>query len=959
MKCVTPAIGMFVALTCAALADGQGILIRPDADGQFEYVDDFTTPKFVKDAFTSNLSKDSWRKGSIVNAGPNEGRTLIYRFYGDRSITGLDVRISQRAASSLGGSNRLSLSSNGLDWTMVADSGEQGNNGSWQGKPLTVPPEMAAKFVGLTKVNVWVRVVMTNTCGSKTSISNIINNVKVSLVLGAKADAAEDPQAAKRELWDKLTHTAGYMDISIDSSDRASQVGPRYYEDIDGLLYPPGGNRHLATDRTAGFDIHFTYRKDARSPVAMAVFAKTAKTNGPLMAKITVHSGRLASRKMKVLWDGKVLAIFDIADFFDARKSFFVEIPGPQTDAVHELRIAAGDYRLIRVKKITIIGKGSLQLVERPRLPAGGSLEVLSAYYMPDPRPVADSVAIQSHLLPLYERHAEFGGVRVVLMNRGPVAVRIDQTLLLNGRPIEQSYVKFGGPWAARGVVWYRLRPRLIGPGRCAQLYIRFRRRPAGRHAEITIPLTNGEPVRVKIPYDDPGLSIDYATTGKQADVLYIYARRSPGSTPGNITAVRLDGKIIEDAVIYGPDFPGNIALIVARLSEPLKLYAHHMVGVKTASGMAIDARFRVLPFFFPRNSIETPPRLLKRYHMNLAMWWDKGFATCEKYDIMTTRTWRENIMKIHPRVAYYIGVDEPDGLDNRWGRNGRGLGHYAREVAETGWQELLERNSPRVASWIMTAKSSRPLNWAVYGQLADVFSTDPYPLHENRPVEGDITFTRECLLQARRASAPHRFYATLEAFGFGGGSGVDKDDRPPLPAEYRQSAVQSIGCGIKGLLSWVYRAVDDGWEHDTVMGEEITNVNKLFEHIEDYLLIGTPIDLASNDAGLVPAGPAGNEKWRKDKVWTAAVLCGPDTIIVAAANHIRSSKSLPPKIEPAKNVTITVRLPDFLPKVDAFEATENGLVSFDCTVNGGKAYLKLASIESGRVFVLRKKEEQ
>ena len=61
--------------------------------------------------------------------------------------------------------------------------------------------------------------------------------------------------------------------------------------------------------------------------------------------------------------------------------------------------------------------------------------------------------------------------------------------------------------------------------------------------------------------------------------------------------------------------------------------------------------------------------------------------------------------------------------------------------------------------------------------------------------------------------------------------------------------------------------------------------------------------------------------------------------------------------IEPARNVTITVRLPDFLQKVSGFEATENGVAAFPCTVEDGKALLKVDAIESGRVFVLRRAE--
>ena len=55
-------------------------------------------------------------------------------------------------------------------------------------------------------------------------------------------------------------------------------------------------------------------------------------------------------------------------------------------------------------------------------------------------------------------------------------------------------------------------------------------------------------------------------------------------------------------------------------------------------------------------------------------------------------------------------------------------------------------------------------------------------------------------------------------------------------------------------------------------------------------------------------------------RVWAGALLSGPDTIVIAAANHIPASKPDPPAIEPARNVTITVQLPPYLEDVQGFE---------------------------------------
>jgi hypothetical protein len=71
--------------------------------------------------------------------------------------------------------------------------------------------------------------------------------------------------------------------------------------------------------------------------------------------------------------------------------------------------------------------------------------------------------------------------------------------------------------------------------------------------------------------------------------------------------------------------------------------------------------------------------------------------------------------------------------------------------------------------------------------------------------------------------------------------------------------------------------------------------------------------------------------------------------------NHIPASKPDPPVIEPARDVTIKVALPDFLRNVTACEVTENGIIPFDCSISKDQVILKIAEIESGCIFILRR----
>ncbi len=948
-----------------AWASNQGVVISPEPNGRFDYRDDFSTARFLDEAFLDNLKVDCWQPGAITNAGPHSNRVLTYRFYGDRVVTDMVVRVEQSAnGGNLGGSNHLYLSTNGLDWVRVAESGSQkAEAGGWQNKPLTASAEKVAGLLGGREV--WVRIVMLNTCGLKTGVSNRISGVQVIVTIGGRGSAAVDPQFLPRDAWGKLQQQTGWRGIALDWADPPAHRPPYYFEDVDGWLQEPNAMTGLTSDDRQGFSIRRAYMSEGRSPLAVAAFVRIERAAGPLMARIAVRSTRDSSRGMRVLWDGRAAGTFDVASYLERDSVYFITLPGANADGVHEIRVAGLDAGEVALRQIMLVGDAMLQWVSKPGLPPSAPPIVLGADYLPDPPPPSGSQAVEGRpdtpggaidigaLQRLYREHPDFGAIRLVLKNQGQASVRVANALLLNGRSVEEGYVDFvKSPWDGRGVVWYRVRPRLMAPGQCSEIYVRFRRRPEGDAARITVPFENAPPLNIEVPYREPRMAIDYVTTGRSMDVLYVYVRRGGHSDVPRMGGLALDGRPLTEVRVYGRDFPGGVALLTAKLPVPLKPYEYHVVSVQVegAGQPPAAAQFRVLPFVFPRGSIHTPVDLCPPMNMNVTMWRMVELESCDRFDLMTTCSEHE-VFDTHRRVAYIFGPDEPDAHDNRGGGYDRGLGYDARRLAVAGWQELVERYAPSVASWLIMDGTIRPLNWYVYGQFADISCFDPYPVTYYGV---DHAYVRESLSVARLSGTPRRMYACLEAYGWKGGQGVPQDVRGPTPAEYRQNVVQAIGSGMKGLTSWVHTAAAGGWQLDRGVAEEIAGLNALIRCIETELLLGTPADLATNDAGQVSTGAAGHETWPKSRLWTGALWCGPDTIVVAAANHIPASKSPPLKIEPSRNVTVSVRLPDHLRHVRAFEATEKGLAEFPCTPGERSISLKVDRVESGRVFVLR-----
>ncbi len=643
-------------------------------------------------------------------------------------------------------------------------------------------------------------------------------------------------------------------------------------------------------------------------------------------------------------------------------------------------------------------------------------LRLLSAYYMPDPPVPANSNSVEGDLKPpeyglifepmqrLYEEHADFGGARVVFHNDSSAPVQISN-VRLNGKTVEEHYVDFlNGNWDDRGVVWYRVRPQTLAPGQAGELYIRFRRRPEGTHATVTIDLDNGSSLEASFPYEAPGVQVDYVTTDASRERLYVYARRD-NEERGALTGLALDGQPVTDFDVYGAEFPGNVALAIIHLPAPLELGDYHIAEITTENGNPVAAQFRVLPFIFLRTSFlyfADSAEEARELGMNMTDWrHNLNLQQAKELGVYTNLAPTDNSPDVHARQIWRYMFDEPDAKDQhpnfgspqigsflsrKLGYTGEpldypsfrarfpqysglqwavGLGRQAREYI-LGQNLILETQQSPVASYLIVNGTTRPLNWFVYGQLTDIAGTDPYPVNL---YGADLVIVREQYKLMRQASMPRPTYGCLEAYT----TTRHLQERPNAPhrapsaAEFHQMGIQALGSGVKGYTSWFWATGSGmtGAGHIPHLREAYIRLNKLTEHIETELMLGTPADLAVNDSGLTQTGSFYfleegpyqlEEPWMNERVWTGALICGPDAVVVAAANHIPASRMSSQKIEPSRNVTITVDLPDYLADVNCFEVDADGLEPYQVEVTNGKARIFMEQITDGRIFLLRRK---
>lgn len=938
---------------------GQGIEIQSDADGKFHYTDDFQRPKFLADAFCRNLSEQQWESGALTNAGPNRHRKLIYRFFGDQAISELAVTVVQSSnAANLGGVTTLALSRNGLDWETVDSSAAQpAEANGFQNGVLQAPAEKKALFLGGSEL--WICVTMDNHSGLAGNISNYVRGISVALeVKGDAAAAAADGDHAQ---WNAVRQAGQWQEISLDVADRRMQSPPHYYEDLDGYLAAQDQVPGLKTADAAGMIFARKWHLPGRYPVSFAGFVQCGA--GALAARITALTSENASRRVEIRWDGIAVKTIDTGSFFEQEKTFYVAMTC-STPGLHELRIVPLDQQPVTITSIHLAGGRDLHWAAKPAVPAG-TLQITSASYLPDPLPPAASQTVEGtikeqmlslvfeELQNMLKGHEQFGALRLTVLNPNNFSLRIVK-VYLNDKPIEASHVDFvKDSWDARGVVWYRVHPLTVPSKGGSEVYIRFRKRLEGREALVKLELENGQFLETSVVYERPSFMLDYITTGNDGRTLYVYVRPVGYGIPPLLEDLVLDTAVLDNVKWYGKDWQSRMVLAVAELPKPLEMLNCHIVAVNAEDGTTAAAGYRVMKNIFPRSSVYVPLEDLAKYHMNIQTWYEKPLEQCEKYQVYTSSI-EPYYLDLHERVIGVYGPDEPDAHDNQGGGWEKGLGWWARQLSEAGWQAMVQRYSPHTATWLIMDGTTRPLNWFVYGQMADTSCFDPYPVTY---YGADHAYVRESLQLARLAGLPRRMFGCLEAYGWRSGQGVPGDARGPVPGEYRQNVVQALGCGMKGLNSWVYPNRFGGWEGNEAFAAVVTAMNQIIEKIEQELLLATPVDWAVSDAGTVMTGTVKQELAPKDRVWVGGLLSGPDTLILAVANHIPASKTAPEVIEPAKNVTITVDLPEYLRGLKAYEVLPDGLHELGCQEKAGKLLLFLNEITDGRVFILKKNE--
>ena len=600
---------------------------------------------------------------------------------------------------------------------------------------------------------------------------------------------------------------------------------------------------------------------------------------------------------------------------------------------------------------------------------AEGGWTVAAARWRPDANPFVQSQVWEDtvwtegwgekeQFYPKYMRPA--GSVHVILRNESG---KTDSITLasVNGKPLADVTTndRNAGP-----VVWYLIEsPQLkvdpsrpddqelymqknVPPGEWLECSVRLREVPK-EAVRIGFSTGSGAAVEAAVEPRVPVMRIESISFSAKIDGIYVYLRAMDRKAPSKLT-LRLDGRQVASRATPGPR-GSDLTLLTAPLSPAWDYGSYHLVEVESRGEKLVEP-VRAWDGFFSIGLFGTADKervaaakahAINTYYWNTSEILDQAGMCTIPGGMPDKGTARKTG---GTGVLFLYNKDEPDAHDVSRGdrlpyMDRLGMMAIPEVIpAQRGQRRLW----PTVPNLLLVDNTYKPLQYYVYGQIPDVFSTDPYVPLGGRQVDY-VYHAMEC---ARDASTPRPTVSVLWACGLSNGK-RRYGNNPPTPEEERMMVFYALGCGAKGIGYFIDMSETTG-EGDFLglsdvkpLWEEVGRTNRDAAALAPYLAIGCP------------AGPCSVQ----GKVWVRTLMCGPDRLVVIAVNtyHYMAYET---RYEtsfhfPLKNVSVTIPLPAALKSAKVEEVVDGRLSAFPCEIVRGTLTLPLDKLDAARAFVV------
>ena len=908
------------------------VVLQPDGEGRVERVIDLGSvwrEAIVRGRadsafyFTGNKS----RLHARGTAGLPVRVSAVYRFTCERELS--DVRVAARCRASnrnFAASVRLSVGADGANWPLTAKTADAANNTFLGDLALSGADVSELRGVG----ELWVRLDFDVRCAVDTyggaSVERLVVRGRAGRPVPGPQPTPQQVQfkEAKRTIAAKGEPQVLLLDgCAVDGLQMATMAGDRVsataHEDaacrggIDAGFSGDGAAWRL-TEELVPKAPRYSHPGLRAVPYALTAPLRTDSGGSPVLVEVGYRAGPQGSPRMTISWDGEQLSGVDTRNPYHVLRLATVAVPADRAEpGQHELTIADADGDVSATNAVTVdavrvtsLGTIAIAPPEQPKPGGPLPLSLHCAYFRPDGNPDAVQLAgLPRHFKKDFD-YTTGGALHAYVQNRGNEPVQLRDVLLF-GKPIDQWRRPFKSIWRPDEesgvhtlefdrpeVLWHRVLPETVEPGRVAELLVRFSRAPTADRVPIELRDVQGRVAKFDVNRQPPGLTLRSAAFSKALDRLALTVVCPPGDS---VASVHFDGADVTSHCIIRPTgLPSRLWLVQVNLRSPAEQGSYHVIRLGSASEKQSAAALRAEPAFFSIGLFGNQRQILDRrakLHVNTFVGHGVPdadlMAQAESLDMRMLVQFQANINEYrhYPALHAYYLLDEADARDDPLvlGRS-RWIGRQSHDL-EYHFQRALRRLDPAHPCFFLCNQTTMPLNWFIYGQLSDIFCTDPYSYNPR--------YVRAVARTARRASLPRPCWIAVKSY-WRPGSG-----RPVSPEEARLMVYAAVGEGVAGISYWIYDKRVSGWSGMAAsppLEAEASRVNAELETAASLLAYACPTDAVRTD---------------NPKAMARALLCADKGMAVVVMNESYDITKESLRVSPLKNVKVTVQVPPFL----------------------------------------------
>jgi len=493
-------------------------------------------------------------------------------------------------------------------------------------------------------------------------------------------------------------------------------------------------------------------------------------------------------------------------------------------------------------------------------------------------------------------------------------------------------------------VAWYRVFPNPVSPGGMTEIMIRLQPQACEEPiANVELVFADGATASARVALSRPTWRLEYIAVAPELRRLFVYCRISDPGVPEPLS-VEVDGQRLP--AHFERLFSG---LRMARVDLPHRWEpgSYHSVAALTSDDMR-EVLVRALPNPPPLaimgNLAEAHAREYAQHlfdvHIAFVPPREQFFQTLKKFGLqgayISYRKTRPDEKKDEPiyysdpaAVAALEGEpaiwahfleDEPDG---RYHRTDLSHLQICRDVERAN--QVCRIMDSRHPTYLQMDHGSYPRNMYIWGQIPDYLCTHAYPLG------GDILGrTADHVKHTAAASRPRPFIYLCEGYSKNANREFD-------PLEMHLEVFTALAHGAKSL-QWYPAHSSRGLLEHPAMWDAVGRMNVLLHQALPLLSIGVPAE-----EPLVTGGD----------VEGSMIVCGDRALAVVLVNHAHRSTPEDFSLEPARDVSVRVRVPASMQVATAALVGVDGPVQIPIDVGAGTARFTVPEIAAGAIIVL------